>query len=132
MKETRSADSSAGSDETEEAGEALAEDRQHPRWLRAGRTLGRTLYLMTPGDDRGADTFIGTVDTRELAEWIVQRVNGAEAADDLLAAIRDYATSLPEVRQAGYGLGRIRDDLLGILDQARQHAAQQARAAGPR
>lgn len=35
-----------------------------------------------------------------------------------LELIRDYATSLPEVRQAGYGLGRVRDDLLAILDRA--------------
>jgi hypothetical protein len=54
-----------------------------PRRLRTGRTLGRTLYLVTPGDDRLADVCIGIVDTRELAEWIVAAVNGADAGAGL-------------------------------------------------
>ncbi len=45
--------------------------------MRTGRTLGRTLYLVTPGDDRLADACIGIVDTPELAEWIAAAVNAA-------------------------------------------------------
>lgn len=45
--------------------------------MRTGRTLGRTLYLVAPGDDRLADTCIGIVDTPELAEWIADAVNAA-------------------------------------------------------
>lgn len=45
--------------------------------MRTGRTLGRTLYLITPGTDRKADRCIGIADTRELAEWIVSAVNAA-------------------------------------------------------
>lgn len=48
-----------------------------PDLMRVGRTLGRTLYLITPGDDRLADRCIGIADTRELAEWIVAAVNAA-------------------------------------------------------
>jgi hypothetical protein len=38
-----------------------------------------------------------------------------ESARAAIARVRDYATSLPEHHQPGYGLGRIRDDLLGLL-----------------
>lgn len=44
--------------------------------LRVGRTLGRTLYIVTPGEDRLADRCIGIVDTPELAAMIVAAVNG--------------------------------------------------------
>jgi ATP-dependent Clp protease ATP-binding subunit ClpC len=53
-----------------------------PRRLRAGRTLGRTLYLITPGEDRKADTCIGLVDTREWADLIVAAVNAAAAGGE--------------------------------------------------
>jgi hypothetical protein len=43
--------------------------------MRTGRTLGRTLYLRTGGDDWKADTCVGIVDTPELAEAIVAAVN---------------------------------------------------------
>lgn len=48
--------------------------------MRTGRTLGRTLYLITPGDDRLADRCIGIVDTPELAEMIAAAVNAAHEA----------------------------------------------------
>lgn len=35
---------------------------------RTGRSLGRTVYARTGGDDRKADTVIGMMDTPELAE----------------------------------------------------------------
>jgi hypothetical protein len=35
---------------------------------RTGRTLGRTLYARTGGDDFKADTVFGMLDTPELAE----------------------------------------------------------------
>jgi hypothetical protein len=35
---------------------------------RVGRTLGRTVYARTGGDDWKADTPVGMLDTRELAE----------------------------------------------------------------
>jgi hypothetical protein len=35
---------------------------------RTGRSLGRTVYARTGGDDWKADTVIGMMDTRELAE----------------------------------------------------------------
>jgi hypothetical protein len=55
----------------------LARALSPPGTLRAGRTLGRTLYLVAPGDDRLADRCIGIVDTPELAAWIVEAVNAA-------------------------------------------------------
>jgi hypothetical protein len=45
------------------------------------------------------------------------------AAAPIRAAIRAYALALPEQQEPGYGLGRIRDDLLAILD--RQEGAGQ-------
>lgn len=60
--------------------------------MRIGSTLGRTLYVLGPADDLTANpkagTFIGTVDTPELAEAICAAVNAvhavheAEQADD--------------------------------------------------
>ena len=44
------------------------------KW-RVGRSLGRTLYLRTGGDDLKADTFVGVMDTRELAESVVNAMN---------------------------------------------------------
>ena len=35
---------------------------------RTGRSLGRTIYARTGGEDWEADTAIGMLDTRELAE----------------------------------------------------------------
>ena len=46
-----------------------------PPQMRTGRTLGRTLYLRTGGDDWTADRCIGIVDTPELADAIVAAVN---------------------------------------------------------
>lgn len=43
--------------------------------MRVGRTLGRTLYRVVPGDDRKADECVGIVDTREIAEAICAAVN---------------------------------------------------------
>lgn len=43
-----------------------------PLRLRAGRTVGRTLYRLLPG---GGEELIGVVDTRELAARIVEAVN---------------------------------------------------------
>jgi hypothetical protein len=37
--------------------------------------LGRTLYLRTGGDDYKADQFVGVMDTRELAESVVNAMN---------------------------------------------------------
>jgi len=39
---------------------------------RTGRSLGRTLYARTGGDDYEADTFIGIMDTPELAEHVAE------------------------------------------------------------
>jgi hypothetical protein len=45
---------------------------------RTGRSLGRTLYARTGGDDWKADTFIGIMETPELAlavaEWHNQKL----------------------------------------------------------
>lgn len=43
--------------------------------IRHGRTLGRTLYLRTGGDNWKNDTPIGMVDTPELGAAIVEAVN---------------------------------------------------------
>jgi hypothetical protein len=64
--------------------------------MRAGRKLGRTLYLVAEGDDRMADICIGIVDTPELALLIVASVNGQtplvdacqRAADQRIADLR--------------------------------------------
>lgn len=42
---------------------------------RTGRTLGRTVYARTGGEDWKADTCIGIMDTRELAEAVVRAHN---------------------------------------------------------
>ena len=44
---------------------------------RAGRSLGRTVYARTGGDDWKADTVIGMMDTRELAEEACAAHNAA-------------------------------------------------------
>lgn len=48
---------------------------------RVGRKLGRTLYEMRDDD---TDLFLGMMETRELAEYVVEIVNKAltERADD--------------------------------------------------
>jgi hypothetical protein len=38
--------------------------------------------------------------------------------DERTARVREYAIALPEARRPGYGLGRVRDDLLGIVGPA--------------
>lgn len=43
--------------------------------MRVGRSLGRTLYLVNDEDDPKSDTFIGVVDTRELAAEVCRRWN---------------------------------------------------------
>jgi hypothetical protein len=35
-----------------------------------------------------------------------------------VSRVREYAIALPEARRPGYGLGRVRDDLLGIVGPA--------------
>lgn len=56
---------------------------------RTGRSLGRTVYARTGGDDWKADTVIGMMDTAELAEeactahnagLILNRASAGEAA----------------------------------------------------
>lgn len=42
---------------------------------RTGRSLGRTLYARTGGDDWKADTFIGIMETPELALAVVEGHN---------------------------------------------------------
>lgn len=49
--------------------------------MRTGRTLGRTLYLVT-GEDWRDHQCIGIVDTPELAEAIVAAVNAAGGLRD--------------------------------------------------
>ena len=46
---------------------------------RTGRSLGRTVYARTGGDDWKADTAIGMMDTRELAEAACRAHNDALA-----------------------------------------------------
>jgi hypothetical protein len=43
--------------------------------LRNGRKVGRTLYIVVPGDDRDADILVGLVDTEAIAMEIVAAVN---------------------------------------------------------
>jgi len=43
--------------------------------LRVGRTLGRTIYLMTSAEPSKDDVFVALADTRELADEIVHRWN---------------------------------------------------------
>lgn len=42
---------------------------------RTGRSLGRTLYARTGGDDWKADTFLGIMETAELAEAVAEGHN---------------------------------------------------------
>lgn len=44
---------------------------------RTGRSLGRTIYARTGGDDWKADTVIGMLDTPELAEEACAAHNAA-------------------------------------------------------
>lgn len=43
--------------------------------FRTGRSLGRTLYMIDP--ETGEDTFIGVMDTRELATFACEAMNAA-------------------------------------------------------
>lgn len=43
--------------------------------MRLGRKLGRTLYVASPEGDWECDTCIGMVDSRRLAEEIMEAVN---------------------------------------------------------
>lgn len=53
------------------------------KW-RTGRSLGRTVYARTGGDDWKADTVIGMMDTPEIAAEAVNAHNAM--LDELLAA----------------------------------------------
>jgi hypothetical protein len=44
------------------------------RW-RVGRSLGQTLYIQVGDDPSKSDIFMGIMETRDLAEMIVQAVN---------------------------------------------------------
>jgi hypothetical protein len=44
------------------------------KW-RVGRSLGRTLYIQNEEDPSKSDTFIGVMDTRELAALVVEAIN---------------------------------------------------------
>jgi hypothetical protein len=65
---------------------AIAEERGDapgiPGPMRTGRSLGRTLYIVAPGDDRKADRFLGVItadddaEARGFAKAIVTAVNG--------------------------------------------------------
>lgn len=101
--------------------------------MRAGRSLGRTLYIMVPGDDRKADRCIGIVDTPAQAAAIVEAVNASAAAAaqverhrsvaEDFAAERDHlAAKLDAVRrwaddQWPYKEHLLRAELLEILDR---------------
>lgn len=50
------------------------------RPLRAGRSLGRTLYVQTGDEPTKADRFIGVLDTWEWTAYVLACVNAAEAA----------------------------------------------------
>lgn len=39
---------------------------------RVGRTLGRTIYLQVSKEPSTSDTFLGIMETRELAEMVVE------------------------------------------------------------
>ena len=57
-----------------------------PLRMRTGRRLGRTLYILDPGDDRDADKCIGIVDTPAQAAVIVAAVNAAEEREVITMA----------------------------------------------
>jgi hypothetical protein len=65
---------------------------------RTGRSLGRTVYARTGGDDREADTVIGMLDTRELAEEACAAHNAElarrQAAKDPAVALLEEALFL--------------------------------------
>lgn len=42
---------------------------------RVGRTLGRTIYLQVSKEPSTSDTFLGIMETRELAEMVVEEHN---------------------------------------------------------
>ena len=53
-------------------------DVTRERW-RVGRSLGRTLYRQVGDEASKADEFIGFMETRELANQVVEAVNGIRA-----------------------------------------------------
>jgi hypothetical protein len=53
---------------------------------RVGRTLGRTLYIKNGGDPKD-DTFVGVMDTRELADVVVAAVNARDILDEVRAKV---------------------------------------------
>lgn len=75
----------------------------NPLRLRAGRSVGRTLYQVNPD---GTEEPIGMVDTPELAALIVTAVN---AASDTPAAerLREQLAEYIRVCQAQHDRGRL-------------------------
>jgi hypothetical protein len=59
------------------------------KW-RVGRSLGRTLYIRTGGDDLKADTFVGVMDTRELAAQVVEAINDPRDEYHTMAELYEY------------------------------------------
>jgi hypothetical protein len=60
---------------------------------------------------------------RQMVRNMLEAAAAAEAEHDERTAIavsrvREYAIALPDARRPGYGLGRVRDDLLGIVGPA--------------
>jgi hypothetical protein len=57
------------------------------KW-RTGRHVGRTVYIQEQSDQAGDnDRLIGVMDTRELAERVVQCVNALEGWDTPLEGV---------------------------------------------
>lgn len=62
--------------------------KPNPQKWRVGRKVGRTIYRQEGDQPSDSDPLIGMMDTRELAEEVVDAVNRLEDAN---ALIRSFA-----------------------------------------
>jgi hypothetical protein len=76
---------------------------------RVGRSLGRTLYIQLYDDASKGDLFVGTMDTRELADYVVTAVNRYENSHDLFAGVTRIQEMIAELDVALHGATVARD-----------------------
>lgn len=72
------------------------------RW-RVGPTLGRTIYAQKGPEPSKDDEFLGIMETRELAEWVVLILNLSEHNDPFSASF-PYLVGKQTERIAAVGL----------------------------
>ena len=80
---------------------------------RTGRTLGRTIYARTGGDDWKSDTPIGMLDTRELAEAACAAHNAALVATRAAERVKRAGGPLHGLTGVQIGDGGTQNNVFG-------------------